>query len=87
MIINKELAVSGRKKADIVADLRKKDFTAFPKVVKKKAPADLAEAPADQGDDEDADEQASGNSDFDYLLGMPIWNLTNEKVFVIKLFD
>ena len=36
MIVNKELVVSGRKKVDIVAELRKKDFRPFPKVAKAK---------------------------------------------------
>jgi len=30
----------------------------------------------EQSDDEDADD---GDKDFDYLLGMPMWNLTQEK--------
>lgn len=34
MIIDKELIVNNRKKADIVAELRKKQFRPFPKVAK-----------------------------------------------------
>ena len=36
MIVDKTLIVSGRKKVDIVADLRKKDFRPFPKIKKAK---------------------------------------------------
>ncbi len=75
MIINKELVVSNRKKADIVVELRQKDFRPFPKVAKAKA----------AGENEDAEEEepeaVSGTStDYDYLLGMAIWSLTKEKV-------
>ncbi|KAH9037042.1 DNA topoisomerase [Lactarius hengduanensis] len=75
MIINKELVVSNRKKADIVVELRQKSFRPFPKVTKAKA----------AGENEDAEEEereaASGTStDYDYLLGMPIWSLTREKI-------
>ncbi|KAF8264485.1 DNA topoisomerase [Lactarius quietus] len=65
MIVNKELVVSNRKKADIVVELRQKNFRPFPKVAKAKA----------AGENEDAEEDgepeaASGTSaDYDYLLG------------------
>ncbi|KAI9436960.1 DNA topoisomerase II [Lactarius indigo] len=75
MIVNKELVVSNRKKADIITELRQKSFRPFPKVAKAKA----------AGENEDAEEEepevASGTStDYDYLLGMPIWSLTREKI-------
>ncbi|KIJ32068.1 hypothetical protein M422DRAFT_185076 [Sphaerobolus stellatus SS14] len=84
MIIKKELVVSGRKKADIVAELRKKDFKPFPKVLKKKTPAELAEANEEDGGDDDDEAVGSANSDFDYLLGMAICSLTREKVEKLK---
>jgi DNA topoisomerase-2 len=75
MIVNKELVVSNRKKADLVAELREKDFRPFPKVAKAKATGENEEA------EEDETEATSGTSaDYDYLLGMPIWSLTREKV-------
>ena len=37
MIIKKELNVSGRKKAEIIRDLKSKGFKAFPKVAKVEA--------------------------------------------------
>ncbi|KAL5535074.1 TOP2 [Sanghuangporus sanghuang] len=77
MIVKKELVVSGRKKADIVADLRKKNFRPFPKVSKAKAAGETEDAL----EDIEAEEQETGTtSDFDYLLGMPIYNLTHEKI-------
>jgi DNA topoisomerase-2 len=75
MIVNKELVVSNRKKADLVAELREKDFRPFPKVAKAKAAGENEDA------EEDEPEATSGTSaDYDYLLGMPIWSLTREKV-------
>ena len=53
MIIKRELNVSNRKKADIVADLRQKGFRPFPKVSKAKAAGENAEV-------EDAEEEDSG---------------------------
>lgn len=77
MIVKKELVVSGRKKADIVSELRKKDFRPFRKVVKAK----VAGENEDAQEDSDVEEGPSGlTSDYDYLLGMPIYSLTHEKI-------
>ena len=82
MITKKELVVSGRKKVDIVSELRKKNFRPFPKVKKAKAAGETEDAL----EDEDADEQETGSTtDYDYLLGMPIYSLTQEKIQ--KLLD
>jgi len=71
MIIDKKLNVSNRRKADIVADLRKHEFRAFPKNKLAK----------EAGEGEEVAEGDDGvMSDFDYLLGMPIWSLTKEKI-------
>jgi len=82
MIIDKKLNVSNRRKADIVADLRKHEFRAFPK----------SNSAKEAGETEDAAEDEDGGkvngemlSDFDYLLGMPIWSLTKEKI--VKLTE
>lgn len=73
MIINKQLVVNNRKRVDLVAELRSKDFRPFPKQGKAKVAA--------EADDDDIEEDDAGaDSDFDYLLSMAIWNLTKEKV-------
>ena len=73
MIIDKELVVSNRKKADIVAELRKLKFRPFAKVLSAKV--------GENEEQEDEGEEEHGNdSDYDYLLGMAIWSLTKEKV-------
>lgn len=80
MIIDKKLGVNNRKKADIVAELRKLEFTPFPKATKK-APRPLGDEEAEEdAEEEDEDEEAGAVSDFDYLLGMAIYSLTREKI-------
>ncbi|KAG9050359.1 DNA topoisomerase 2 [Tulasnella sp. UAMH 9824] len=76
MIIDKKLVVAKRKKADLVNELRKLEFRAFPRVSKAKAAGE--DEPAEDDDEEEASTGTS--SDFDYLLGMAIWSLTEEKV-------
>ena len=76
-IIKKELSLSNRKRADIVAELRKKDFRPFPKVAK----AQVAAAVDENGqEEEDPDAEAGADSDYDYLLSMSLSSLTAEKV-------
>jgi DNA topoisomerase II len=72
MIVDKELVVSNRRKADIVAELRRLKFRPFPKTVSAKT---------DDGEDngEQEEEEEGNDSDYDYLLSMAIWSLTKEK--------
>ena len=81
MIVDKQLVVSNRKKADIVVDLRKHKFRPFPKVKSAKAAGETEPAAEDE-DADDAEPDVNGVSlaDYDYLLGMPIWSLTKEKI-------
>jgi DNA topoisomerase II len=78
MIVDKELIVSNRKKADIVAELRGKDFKPFPKVSLAKEAGETADVAQEEPEAPTVNNES--NSDFDYLLGMAIWNLTKEKV-------
>lgn len=71
MIVKKELVISNRKKIDIIADLRKHKFRPFSKTAATNGETEPAE--------EDNEEEGT-MTDFDYLLGMPISNLTKEKV-------
>lgn len=81
MIVDKQLVVSNRKKVEIVLDLRKHKFRPFPKVKSMKTAGETEPAAEDE-DAEDAEPDANGTSlaDYDYLLGMPIWSLTKEKI-------
>ncbi|GAA5946881.1 hypothetical protein JCM3775_000936 [Rhodotorula graminis] len=79
LIISRELVVSNRKRADVVAELRKRNFRPFPKVAKAHVAGDVDEA-EQLGDEEDADAQPGADSDYDYLMSMAIYSLTAEKV-------
>ncbi|KAF8060944.1 DNA topoisomerase II [Lyophyllum atratum] len=93
MIVDKQLIVSNRKKADIVVDLRKHEFRPFPKAANAKKAGETEDAQEDEDDDDD--EEASGgagkgkaggeSSDYDYLLGMAIWSLTKEKIAKLSM--
>lgn len=77
MIIKKELSVSNKKKAVIVQELRDHDFRPFPKGGPK--PVTAGESAPTLEEEEEEEDQGS-DADYDYLLGMAIWNLTEEKV-------
>ncbi|KAF2642637.1 type II DNA topoisomerase [Massarina eburnea CBS 473.64] len=76
MIIDGKLVVSKKKKAALVAELKKHNFTAFPKVAEAKKAGEQEDAL----EDEDDADRAAGLTDYDYLLGMAIWSLTQERV-------
>lgn len=62
MIINKELVVSGKKRADIIEDLMKKKFD---KISKKDA-----EKAGETAETVDGDDDATGGDGYNYLLGV-----------------
>ncbi|KAF8203734.1 type II DNA topoisomerase [Pholiota molesta] len=78
MIVNKELVVANRKKADIVSDLRRHKFRPFPKSAAAKASGETE--PTVEDEDEEESDSNESQADFDYLLGMAIWSLTKEKI-------
>lgn len=89
MIVDKQLVVSNRKKADIVIDLRKHEFRPFPKASRKAAGTEEGADDEDEGDDDDADVRGAAKGgkeagDYDYLLGMAIYSLTKEKIERLK---
>ena len=97
MIVDKQLVVSNRKKADIITDLRKHGFRPFPKVTVAKEAGESQDAQEDEEEDNDENEmnveggkgkggsKARTTGDYDYLLGMPIWSLTKEKIEKLKI--
>ena len=66
MIIKKELVVSGRKKQDIIHDLKTKGFTPFEKAAKVVANAEAENENAAAEDEEE--ETNTGTTGYDYLL-------------------
>jgi DNA topoisomerase-2 len=84
MIIDGKLIVSKKKKSVLIAELKKLNFTPFPKASQaKKAGEEEDFAEDDAAEDAETDAETGAN-DYDYLLGMPIWSLTQERVERIK---
>lgn len=81
MIIDGKLTVSRKKKAVLVAELQKLGFDRFPKVIDSQKTGEFEAVVEDENlDDADDAETAAGATDYDYLLGMAIWSLTEERV-------
>ena len=68
MIIDRELIISKKKKAVLIADLKKLDFKPFAKV--EDATKDGEIAPVVEDDAENDDDVALASSSYDYLLGV-----------------
>lgn len=68
LVIRNELVVGNRKKSELLVDLKQRGFKSQQHIMGK------------SGSDEDIDK---GNG-YDYLLGMPIWSLTYERVEELK---
>jgi DNA topoisomerase II len=86
MIVDKKLNISNRRKAEIVVDLRQLKFSAFPKVSKARQHGEkepIVEELEARAAVQDEEAETGATSDFDYLLGMPIWSLTVEKVITL----
>lgn len=77
MIIDNKLVISKKKKAALVTELSKLNFKPIPKVVDAKKQGEDEAVVEEDNDDENAE---AGANDFDYLLGMAIWSLTQERV-------
>lgn len=80
-IIDGKLIVSKKKKPVLVAELQKRNYTPYP----KKDDAQKAGETEAFMEDEEAEADSSDETDvaasaYDYLLGMPIWSLTQERV-------
>lgn len=83
MIIDGELIVSKKKKTVLVGELKEKGFKAFPKVADAAKAGETEKVVEEGSEDETSDEPADSQnlaSAYDYLLGMAIWSLTQERV-------
>ncbi|KAF9155958.1 DNA topoisomerase 2 [Linnemannia schmuckeri] len=76
MIISGELIVQNRKKAIIVEDMHTKNFTT---VGELDLEIDVGEVP-----EEGVKVKVERGNEYDYLLKMPIWTMTHEKVEELK---
>lgn len=77
MVIKGELVVAKRKRDDLIADLKGKGFKPYNQIFGRSRFAEEDEEPSGLHSAKEGKEPKSG---FDYLLGMPIWSLTWERV-------
>ncbi|KAI0132281.1 DNA topoisomerase [Xylariales sp. AK1849] len=83
-IMDGDLVVNRKKKAVVVEELRDRKYEAFPRNAdNKKTKTDEDEVDA-EGEDEVEVETDTGARDFDYLLSMPIWSFTQERLDKLK---
>ena len=79
-VIEKTLIVSGRKKNDLFADLRKKGYSPFPAdPLKSRRDAEIVADIDENGVVIAEDKDESSTRDYDYLLSLPIWSMTHER--------
>ena len=78
MIVNGKLVVSKKPKLVLVQELKDNGFKAIPKVAEPLKQGELE--PVADDDEEEEDQGSVEAADYDYLLGMPIWSLTKERV-------
>ncbi|KAL8691878.1 MAG: hypothetical protein Q9218_002983 [Villophora microphyllina] len=78
MIIDSQLIISRKKKVDLVKELKAKNFKAIAKIADASKQGEIE--PALENEEENEEDIAIGASSYDYLLGMPLWSLTKERV-------
>eukprot|EP01066_Platyproteum_vivax_P013223 Platyproteum_vivax@DN5995_c0_g1_i1.p1 len=82
MVVRNEIIVNNKKKKALLKELKTLKFKTSSELKKgeNKFPhGENPEAPAEE-EEEDVPEGELKTSDYDYLVGMPLWNLTEEKV-------
>ncbi|TPX18909.1 uncharacterized protein E0L32_011387 [Thyridium curvatum] len=83
-IMEGKLVVSRKKKAVLVEELRARKYEAFSKAEKKIKTSDEEAEEEQQQAEEVAEDTDTGSRDYDYLLSMPIYSLTNERLEKLK---
>lgn len=80
-IIQKKLSINNRKRKDIIKDLQDRDYAPIHKK-NKTTVAVAGDLDSEQAAEaaEEAERDTGDAGGYDYLLSMPIWNLTMEKV-------
>ncbi|KAL4892778.1 DNA topoisomerase [Aspergillus ambiguus] len=80
MIIDGKLVVSKKKKATLVAELKEKGFKPFPKVKEAVKAGEVEPVVEEEEEESDEGDTEVLSNAYDYLLGMAIWSLTQERV-------
>ncbi|PGH23606.1 DNA topoisomerase 2 [Polytolypa hystricis UAMH7299] len=79
MIIDGKLVIAKKRKADLVPELKEKGFKPFPKVSDAAKAGEITPVAEDE-EEEELENEVLGLDVYDYLLGMPLWSLTKEKL-------
>ena len=75
-----DIVINNQKKAVIIETLKAKKYKPFP----KNGPTNKTE---EEGEGEESEQQDAGaNGGYDYLLSMPLWSLTLEKVQQLEVW-
>ena len=80
-VVDGEMTIGRKKKSVLIEELEAAGYDKMPKTAKAAAAADAE--PAESGLSDISEEGAPAPADgasYDYLLSMPLWNLTQEKV-------
>ncbi|KAI1119440.1 DNA topoisomerase [Nemania sp. NC0429] len=80
-IMDQKLVVSRKKKAVIIEELRERKYEAFVKNAEAKTKSEEEEEEAENAEENSVDDDSRG---YDYLLSMPIWSLTQERLDRLK---
>ncbi|KAI9710070.1 MAG: DNA topoisomerase 2 [Chrysothrix sp. TS-e1954] len=86
MIIDGKLVVSRKAKKVLVEELRVKGFRAIPKLVDARKQGEFEAIVEEDAEVDESNEDAAtvAANVYDYLLGMPIWSLTQERFEKLK---
>ncbi|KAH7527866.1 hypothetical protein FEM48_Zijuj05G0012000 [Ziziphus jujuba var. spinosa] len=79
-VVNGEIIVSNRKRADLFLELQQKGFTPFPKKAKSVEPEVAGATDYTEETEDNSNPDGVRISDYEYLLSMAIGTLTLEKV-------
>ena len=74
--------VENKKKKNLIAELQRRGYDSDPVKAwtkSQQSATDLEESEAESENEDQAEESNAGGPDYDYLVGMPMWNLTEEK--------
>ena len=87
-VVKRQINIMNVKRKDLVAELAKHGYKKMSEMTKIKSTKKLQDTeikdPEEQQEEADEIEKDSSAKEYDYLLRMPLWNLTYEKVESIK---
>eukprot|EP00929_Paragymnodinium_shiwhaense_P049118 TRINITY_DN24798_c0_g1_i1.p1 TRINITY_DN24798_c0_g1~~TRINITY_DN24798_c0_g1_i1.p1 ORF type:complete len:1288 (+),score=381.44 TRINITY_DN24798_c0_g1_i1:105-3968(+) len=86
LVISEELKVKNRKKDQLIADLRKKNFRTIHEICEGEEDVEEGgqEEAAGEGEDGKKKEKKKKGGAWEYLLGMPLWSLTMERIKALE---